>query len=324
MTLTLDEVRKTRFHMARRQGYEVTDVDNFVDKVEATLQAMTEENEALKKKAESGSPAPVAAAPVVDTKAIEENKRLADENKRLAMELAEARRNAGAPQQLQDSLKRAQDEAERLRAENQTLRTQLEDAKKVVPAATPAPVAAAAVAGAGVQKVVVSTAADASPQVTRMVELAIKQSEQVVAEAEAEAKRKVDDANRQAHEITVDARTKADRIESEARVNSEKMTSEAQSRAAALDGETKARRTELFAALEQERDTLKVKVGELRDFEGSYRKNLSSHLKSQIEALDKGIFEPGKAPGLLSEPAKAGEKNDSTTPRLDALLGEQH
>jgi len=42
MTMTLDEVRKTRFHMSRRNGYEVTDVDIFVDKVEATLMAITE------------------------------------------------------------------------------------------------------------------------------------------------------------------------------------------------------------------------------------------------------------------------------------------
>jgi DivIVA domain-containing protein len=47
MTMTLDEVRKTRFHIARRNGYEVTDVDMFVDKVEATVAALTEQNESL-------------------------------------------------------------------------------------------------------------------------------------------------------------------------------------------------------------------------------------------------------------------------------------
>lgn len=48
MTLTLEQVRQTRFHLARRNGYEPVDVDNFVDKVEATLSQMTEENETLK------------------------------------------------------------------------------------------------------------------------------------------------------------------------------------------------------------------------------------------------------------------------------------
>ncbi|MDR1213365.1 MAG: hypothetical protein LBK54_04645 [Propionibacteriaceae bacterium] len=47
MTMTLDEVRKTRFHIARRNGYEVTDVDIFVDKVEATVAALTEQNDSL-------------------------------------------------------------------------------------------------------------------------------------------------------------------------------------------------------------------------------------------------------------------------------------
>ncbi|MGL4832747.1 MAG: DivIVA domain-containing protein [Propionibacteriaceae bacterium] len=320
MTLTLDEVRKTRFHMSRRQGYEVSDVDNFVDKVEATIQAMTEENETLKKQAtDKPAVAPAAAAPVVDTRLQDENKHLTEEIKRLNEELAEARRDAGAPQQLQDSLKRCTEEIERLRVENKQLHTQLEEKQETATAATAA-TAATPVVENGVQKIVVSTAADASPQVTRMVELAIKQSEQVVSEAEAEAKRKVDDANRQAHEITVDARTKAERVESEARINAEKMTSDAQSRANALDGETKNRRAELFTALEQERDLLHGKVGELREFEGTYRTNIQKYLSSQIDALKKGVFEPENKPGLLAE-APGNTKNDSsTTPRLDALL----
>ncbi|MDR0783063.1 MAG: DivIVA domain-containing protein [Propionibacteriaceae bacterium] len=57
MTMTLDEVRKTRFHMSRRNGYEVTDVDIFVDKVEETIGVLTEENEALKRRVkDKGAP----------------------------------------------------------------------------------------------------------------------------------------------------------------------------------------------------------------------------------------------------------------------------
>ncbi len=48
MTLTLEQVRQTRFHLARRNGYEPVDVDNFVDKVEATLTQLSEENSTLK------------------------------------------------------------------------------------------------------------------------------------------------------------------------------------------------------------------------------------------------------------------------------------
>src|SRR5665811_265610 len=53
MTMTLDEVRKTRFHMSRRNGYEVTDVDIFVDKVEATLMTITEQNDHLRRQLEA-------------------------------------------------------------------------------------------------------------------------------------------------------------------------------------------------------------------------------------------------------------------------------
>jgi len=50
MTMTLDEVRKTRFHVSpRKGGYVVSDVDLFVDKIEATVEAMTLDNENLRR-----------------------------------------------------------------------------------------------------------------------------------------------------------------------------------------------------------------------------------------------------------------------------------
>ena len=47
MTLTIEQVRDTRFHLARRNGYDPADVDTFVDKVETTLVALAEENATL-------------------------------------------------------------------------------------------------------------------------------------------------------------------------------------------------------------------------------------------------------------------------------------
>ncbi|MCL2735347.1 MAG: DivIVA domain-containing protein [Propionibacteriaceae bacterium] len=58
MTMTLDEVRKTRFHMSRRNGYEVTDVDIFVDKVEEAIQVLTTENENLRRTANQAESTP--------------------------------------------------------------------------------------------------------------------------------------------------------------------------------------------------------------------------------------------------------------------------
>ena len=47
MTLTIEQVRDTRFHLARRNGYDPADVDTFVDKVETTLVQLAEENATL-------------------------------------------------------------------------------------------------------------------------------------------------------------------------------------------------------------------------------------------------------------------------------------
>src|SRR4051812_49311957 len=53
MTLSLDDVRNKRFRMARKSGYEVLEVDEFVDEVEATFEQLFEENQNLKKQVES-------------------------------------------------------------------------------------------------------------------------------------------------------------------------------------------------------------------------------------------------------------------------------
>ena len=66
MTLSLDDVRNKRFRMARKQGYEVVEVDEFVDEVEVAFEQLAEENENLKKQIEAlkASPAVAQAAPV--------------------------------------------------------------------------------------------------------------------------------------------------------------------------------------------------------------------------------------------------------------------
>ena len=66
MTLTLDDVRNKRFRMARKSGYEVLEVDEFVDEVEESFAQLIEENQNLKKQVDSlrsAPPAPPQAAP---------------------------------------------------------------------------------------------------------------------------------------------------------------------------------------------------------------------------------------------------------------------
>ncbi|WP_415630154.1 DivIVA domain-containing protein, partial [Nocardioides dubius] len=72
MPLTPEDVSNKRFTPVRlREGYDMGEVDQFLDEVEAELARLTKENEDLRAKlaaAQSGAPAPVAApvaAPVV-------------------------------------------------------------------------------------------------------------------------------------------------------------------------------------------------------------------------------------------------------------------
>ncbi|WP_028708201.1 DivIVA domain-containing protein [Propionicicella superfundia] len=319
MTLTLDEVRQTRFHLARRNGYEPADVDTFVDKVEVTISQLYEENETLKKQVDAlrnSEQEPIFAPPQegADTGGLQAEldaaKQAAEEANQRVAELAA--RN----EELEEQVSRLQEEAQ------------------VAPIETPAVVPAAAATEAAsviAERIVVTTSAEASPAVVRLVQLATEQAEQVVGEAQSEATRKVEEANKKASETLADARVRADRMESEARVNAEQirgdaraaadqLTGEAQDRAGKLDGETAQKRTELFAALENERDDLLGRVDHLRSFESTFRENLTGLLQNHLTSLTDTKGEPDDVPSLVTDPRP---RSQSATPRLDALLDSQ-
>src|SRR5215207_8489220 len=282
MTLSLDDVRNKRFRMARKSGYEVLEVDEFVDEVEETFAQLFEENQSLKKQVESlksAPPAPAAATP------------------------------------------------------------------PSVPAQQPRPAPAAAPPSSG--PIVVTTGKDASSAVVRLVELSTEQAERLVNEATEDANRIREEANRIAHQVTTDARTRAERVESEARVNAERMQADALNRAEKLDKDIESRRSDMFGDLQRQREALTKAVTALRTFEATYRRNLSNHLRSQLEALESGRSEPPDAPEVVrlgatdqsnqrkngalpreggdrdETPTRGGGAQGSETPRLDALLGDQ-
>jgi DivIVA domain-containing protein len=285
MTLSLDDVRNKRFRMARKSGYEVLEVDEFVDEVEETFAQLFEENQNLRKQVESlksAPPAPAAATP--------------------------------PPAPIQQ------------------------------PRPAPAPAQAPQVSGG---PIVVTTGKEASTAVVRLVEMSTEQAERLVNEATEDANRIREEANRIAHQVTTDARTRAERVESEARVNAERLQADALNRAEKLDKDIESRRSDMFGDLQKQREELTKAVTALRTFEGTYRRNLSNHLRSQLEALESGRSEPPDAPevvrlgttdqsnqrknGALSQeggdrgetPTRGGGAQGSETPRLDALLGDQ-
>ncbi len=326
MTLSLEQVRQTRFHLARRNGYEPVDVDNFVDKVEATLSQLSEENEGLRQQVEalsSSQPSPA----FVPGDSSEAN-RLRGELQARADEVdglrAELQQRQGELEHLRSELQGREDELNRLRGELDGVRHELDTVRQA-----PAEGAEPQAPTGKVDNIVVTSAADAAPAVTRLLQMATEQAERLVgesqvesqrlvAEARGEAESVVDGANRAAHETITDARTRADRIESEARVNAERLSAEAQARSEAVNQEIDQRRAELFTAMEQERDVLRGRVEHLRAFEGNFRSNLTAHLHNQIRILEEAVLEPGDTPDILNEPAQ-----QSATPRLDALLNEQ-
>lgn len=277
MTLTLDDVRNMKFRMAKRSGYEVIDVDQFVDQVEEAFAQLTEENQHLKQQVES------------------------------------------------------------LQAAASESRTQQEPVAAPAAEPTPAPATSAPATNdpgsqtpdsqtPGSQTIVVRTAEDASPAVIKLVQSSIEQAERMVDDAQEESKQLLSDARQQAGQIAGDARSQAERMESEARVNADRVTGEAQNRATALDRELEQRRRDMFSAMESERDQLREAVAGLRSFEQDYRSNLAQHLRSQLDGVENGEFEPQEKPELLDpqDEEAQGRRSQSDTPRLDALLGNQN
>jgi DivIVA domain-containing protein len=299
MTMTLDEVRKTRFHMSRRNGYEVTDVDNFVDKVEATLLTMTDEIDHLRRQldaAQSVQPGPDnseelarlrgevdrlgrasddASALAAENARLQEEltravaaqvpdqgpelQRLRDEvdrlgrelqegsqhNERLARELDEARAghgvNEGLKQEndrlrgLADAHSQATAEVERLQQENASLKEQLAEASNRSAAQVPA---AALAGGAAVLPLRVTTSAEASPAVVRLVQLATEQAESLVTEARRDADALMAEATAAAERTTGEADARAKSVTEQAAAEAARVTKEAEEAAARLNQES--------------------------------------------------------------------------------------
>ena len=83
--------------------------------------------------------------------------------------------------------------------------------------------------------------------------------------------------------------------------NAERVQADALGRAEKLDREIESRRSEMFGDLERQRDELTATVSSLRTFEATYRSNLTSHLRSQIETLESGHAEPSDPPEVVRD-----------------------
>jgi DivIVA domain-containing protein len=241
MPLTPGDVSNKRFTPVRlREGYDMGEVDQFLDEVEAELERLLSENEDLRTKlgaAQGGGPVP-----------------------------------ASVP---------AEKAEEPVKAEEKPVEKAPEPVKPT-------------------EQIKVVTAAEASSAATRLLELATRNADDLVAEARAEAE-----------QIRTDAQAEAERLQTETRTRTEKLDEDARSRAQNLDTETEARRQELLSDIEKEKSRLDAEVENLRAFEREYRSRLKSYFSEQLAALD-GDGEGGElATGEGQQPK-----------RLKAILGE--
>jgi DivIVA domain-containing protein len=257
MPLTPEDVSNKRFTAVRlREGYDMGEVDQFLDEVEAELTRLVNENEELRAKVEAlQSGQPVQEAPVTLEKPAEE----APEE-----QPAEEPQEQAAPEPEPEPEPEPTPEPEPVREE---------------PAA-PAPAVAER---REPETIKVTTTAEASMAATRLLEL----------------------AGRNADELVAEAREQAEQIVSEARTEAQSLQEEARARAEQLDSETQERRQQLMGDLEREREELGAEVDRLKDFERSYRAELKGYFEQQLQALE-GRGEPGTLSAQSSQDGEPG------------------
>ena len=257
MPLTPEDVSNKRFTPVRlREGYDMGEVDQFLDEVEAELERLLKESDDLRSKlAAAQDGAPIPATPPVERPA---------EVQKPDESAVEKPAEAEKPEPPQEVIK-------------------------------------------------VVTAAEASSAATRLLELATRNADEVVAEAREDAEK-----------IVTEARTEAEKLESETKARTDKLEQDARTRAQNLDSETDTKRAEVLGEIEKEKGRLDGEIENLRSFEREYRSRLKSYFTQQLQALD-GSGEGGQlhVPGENDQPNEGqhadapddGPQNDEDQPQ---------
>jgi len=238
MPLTPEDVSNKRFTPVRlREGYDMGEVDQFLDEVEAELERLLKENDDLRSKLTAAADG----APVTLPAPVEKPVEKPVEDEKPAEKPAEEK-----PEPPQEVIK-------------------------------------------------VTTAAEASSAATRLLELATRNADEVVAEAREDAEK-----------IVTEARAAALKLETETKESTDKLEQEARARAQSLDSETETRRRDMLGDLEREKRRLDTEVEDLRGFEREYRSRLKSYFSEQLQALD-GNGDGGDLPVPGDQPSDEGQ-----------------
>lgn len=212
MPLTPEDVSNKRFTPVRlREGYDMGEVDQFLDEVEAELARLTQENDDLRAKlaaAQSGGSGTAAGF-----------------------------ESYNAPTQVTP----AQPEP--------PVVAPVVEVPEPEPVAAPVAAPAASTTG-GIETIRVETVPEASNAAARLLEIATRNADELVEEAKAEADRLVGEAKSKAERLENESKGKADRLEADARTRAEMLDGETAERRTQLFGDLEKERDKLSAEVE--------------------------------------------------------------------------
>jgi len=294
MTLTLDDVRNKRFRMARKSGYEVLEVDEFVDEVEESFAQLIEENQNLKKQIEALKAAPPPQQPI-----------------------APAAPTVQAPQPRQP-------------APPQTASAQPQSGTIVVTTGKEASAAVVRLVEMSTEQAE-RLVEEATEDANRIREEANRTAHQLTTDARTRAERVESEARVNAERLQADAHSRAEKLDREIESRRgemfgdlERQRDDLTAAVAALRNFEAAYRTNLTTHLRKQIETLeagRAEPGEIPDVvrDAKPTESNSNGISTGQQGEHGGADQPqqrGEAPSYSGSPC-------SNTPRLDALLGDQ-
>jgi DivIVA domain-containing protein len=213
MPLTPEDVRSKRFTPVRlREGYDMGEVDQFLDEVEAELERLYKENNDLRSKLESAQSGVGTSAP----------------------KAPEATAPIPTPQPAPTPPPPPPPPA-----------------APAAPAPQPATTEAqAAAVEAGVTRTP-GTVAEASSAAARLLEIATRNADELVNDAKDQADRIIGEARTKAERVEAESKAKADRVEADARTRAEKLDHETAERRNQLFGSLERERDKLAKEVEE-------------------------------------------------------------------------
>jgi DivIVA domain-containing protein len=251
MALTPEDVRNKQFTTVRfKEGYDLDEVDNFLDEIEESLSAVTREAEDLRATTKGEVPESIR----------EEIRALGDENARLKSELESSAKT------LEDANTRAI-VSEDSTASDAALRSAQEQVSELEAQlqATNDELAISMAAISELRDQLAASQLDAAA-----VPATVSPAEQGVASV-----RILELAQRTADEAVASARIESEQLLSVAKSTSEELVSEAKANVANITRE-----------FESQRVAMERRVEELRAYEREYRGRLRSYLEGQLRELE--------------------------------------